>query len=512
MDSYPSPVNNNSSRKRNAEPGKWKRNLAKRQRYSAKTLPKRLMCTHKKTFKCMSLKMSDVKDFFESFYAQPDKQKQDAMLLKHCTPITVKRRRCTNSSKAKQRFQTKFYIYSKSENKKVQVCQRYFLTILQITKYRVQRIMKEYYDTGNLLTENRGGDRVSMKYTAKREAIMSFINKIPCEEPHYCRGNTKRYYLSSELSINKLWKMYNSEAVDDLKVKKSYFRRIFNTKYNLSFGTPRTDVCATCLRFSEEMKREKDDKVRVDLMTAQRVHKLKAKAFFEKVKEENTDFITFSFDCEKNLNLLKVPDQVAYYLRNVYLYNFTITVGSSKSKLLPENVFAYCWTEEKYPKAANEIASELYHRLQNTDFSTVTKVRLISDGCAGQNKNTIMLAMLSKWLTEAPQNVKEVEFVFPVVGHSYIPPDRVFAQIEKEVRKHEVINGPQKYLEVISGFSTVNKLGAECEVLDWKTASQEVFKPVGSDDEMSDEDGEEDMAQQPLLVPRATRIFMSEKN
>lgn len=52
--------------------------------------------------------------------------------------------------------------------------------------------------------------------------------------------------------------------------------------------------------------------------------------------------------------------------------------------------------------------------------------------------------------------------------------------MEKEARKYEVINSPQKYLDIISKFSTVTKLGDECEVLDWKTASQEVFKPVGN--------------------------------
>lgn len=104
-------------------------------------------------------------------------------------------------------------------------------------------------------------------------------------------------------------------------------------------------------------------------------------------------------------------------------------------------------------------------------------------------ENTIMLAMLSKWLTEAPQNIKQIELVFPVVGHSYIPPDRVFAKIEKEVRRHEVINSPEKYLEIISNFSTVINLGlssstphlvGDCEGFDWKTAAQDVMKPVGN--------------------------------
>ena len=426
--------------------------------------------------------MTDVKQFFDNFYAEPNKLKQDAFIIKHCQPKKVMRhRRSANSKYSMQKFQTKYFIYCKSAKKKVQVCQKLFLTVLQITKYRVQSIMKTYFETGQLLTEKRGGDRISNKYLPKREAIKRFINKIPCQEPHYCRGNTKRYYLSSELSINKLWKQYNIEASHDLKVKKSYFRHIFNSNYNLGFGTPRTDVCATCLRFSSEIGHQNDAQARNDLMMSQRLHKLRAKAFFEKVREENPNLKAFSFDCEKNLNLLKLPDQVAYYLRNIYLFNFTIVEGSSKSKLTPTNVFAYCWTENIFPKAANEIASALYHRLKSTDFSSCQIVRLVADGCAGQNKNTIMLAMLSKWMTEAPQNVKQIELVFPVVGHSYIPPDRVFAKIEKEVRLHEEINSPQKYLDIISNFSTVTTLGAtDCEVHDWKTASQEVFKPVSN--------------------------------
>lgn len=115
----------------------------------------------------------------------------------------------------------------------------FFVTVLQITKYRVQSVMKEYYQAEKLLSES---DHVSLKYTAKREKVMSFINKIPCEELTFSKKHKKVYYLSSELSIYRLYKVYNSDAADDLKVKKSYFRGIYNTKYNLSFGTSRTDV------------------------------------------------------------------------------------------------------------------------------------------------------------------------------------------------------------------------------------------------------------------------------
>lgn len=50
-------------------------------------------------------------------------------------------------------------------------------------------------------------------------------------------------------------------------------------------------------------------------------------------------------------------------------------------------------------------------------------VRLVADGCGVQNKNTTMIGMY--WLlNEAPQNIKALEIIFPVSGHSYILPDR----------------------------------------------------------------------------------------
>lgn len=255
--------------------------------------------------------MENVKSFYEGFYKFKDKGKQDAFILKNCTVKAVKRRRPKNCKHKPKLSQTSFFVYSLSLKKRLPVCQTFFLKVLQITKYRVQSVMKEYFEKGTLLQERRGGDRVSHKNAHKKMAVMSFIEKLQCEEPHYCRGNTKRYYLSAELSINKLSRMYNSQAVSELKVKYSYFRTVFNRNYNLGFGTPRTDVCSFCLQFGEKMKTETDVSIRNDLIIKHRIHKLKAKAFFGFVKEETPDLLTLSFDCEKNLCLPKTPDQSA---------------------------------------------------------------------------------------------------------------------------------------------------------------------------------------------------------
>ncbi|KAJ8720999.1 hypothetical protein PYW08_006464 [Mythimna loreyi] len=106
-----------------------------------------------------------------------------------------------------------------------------------------------------------------------------------------------------------------------------------------------------------------------------------------------------------------------------------------------DNVTLCTWTEDEYRKGANEIASAVYNTLQNTVHNeNVKTVRLVADGCGAQNKNSIMIGMCAKWLTQAPRHIKTVELVFLIPGHSFIPPDRVFGLVEKEIPNlaHEI--------------------------------------------------------------------------
>ncbi|CAH4029819.1 unnamed protein product [Pieris brassicae] len=213
----------------------------------------------------------------------------------------------------------------------------------------------------------------------------------------------------------------------------------------LGFGSLRTDVCSTCLQHDELLKVEKDISKRNDIMIYRRVHKLRAKAFYDLVREEYADVMTFCFDCQINCPMPKLPDQTTYYSRQLYLYNCTVIQGTSK-----DNTFAYCWTEDTFAKGSNEIASVVFHRLHSIDFIGIKTVRLIADGCGGQNKNSTMVTMIVKWLTNyAPETVKVVEIVFHVGGHSFIPPDRIFVMIEKDIRKREIIKNPIEYLTIL---------------------------------------------------------------
>lgn len=182
----------------------------------------------------------------------------------------------------------------------------------------------------------------------------------------------------------------------------------------------------------EKIKLNKEDKnVQRDLEN----HKRKANAFFQHLQTDQEKTITiYSFDCQKNLLLPKIPpDQAAYYYaRQFYFYNFGICEGTSKDPQSLDKIFLYTWTEAYRPKGSDEIASAVYHKLTNSDLSEYETVRLFTDGCGGQNKNTTMIGMLMKWLVStAPQNIQEVQLFFPGPGHSYMPPDSFWAHRER---------------------------------------------------------------------------------
>lgn len=85
--------------------------------------------------------------------------------------------------------------------------------------------------------------------------------------------------------------------------------------------------------------------------------------------------------------------------------------------------------------------------------------------------------MCTKWLcVDALAYVKNLLFIFRVTGHSFCPPDRVFARIEKIIKK-DIIVSPEEFLEILNYHGTVFTLGRDVTVYDWKKDSQTAIKP-----------------------------------
>lgn len=422
--------------------------------------------------------MQDIRRFHESFYSNKDKVSQDNFILKYTSQDTPKRRRPSEKEGSQKDVTIAYFIKSRSLGL-VQVCGSTFLQVLGISKFRVQNICKKHHETGKNPRENRGGDRMSQKYLSRKSEVRKFIQSLKCVESHYTREQSRREYFPSDCSVRKLWRTYNTETGKDKQVKYHYFWNIFMSDFNISFKTPATDACSECIRLKLQIKLLTNQE-KAQTMAKYTVHKMKAKAFHDLLRKETPNVFKFSFDCQKNLVLPKVPDQRAYYSRQLYQYNMTICEGHSKNLQNTETVHIFTWSEDQHFKGSNEISSIVYYYLRSQNLQRFEKIQFFSDGCPGQNKNITMIGMLAKWLLEeSPDAIKSIEFIFPIVGHSFIPPDRVFGRIEKELRKKDTIIDPQEYIDIFSKYGNVKILGKDVPVYDFKSVVAANVKSPG---------------------------------
>ena len=112
-----------------------------------------------------------------------------------------------------------------------------------------------------------------------------------------------------------------------------------------------------------------------------------------KLNEKRQGLKTFCFDHQQNQVLPKVPDQIAYYSRQLYVYNFAVVENREDGKLTPDNVFIYTCKENDFSKNSLSCSTAVFDVLMKSNMADVDTVRLVSDACEGQNKNSAFLVM-----------------------------------------------------------------------------------------------------------------------
>ncbi|KAG8191843.1 hypothetical protein JTE90_022832 [Oedothorax gibbosus] len=66
-----------------------------------------------------------------------------------------------------------------------------------------------------------------------------------------------------------------------------------------------------------------------------------------------------------------------------------------------------------------------------------------------------MMAQHLLVICQLENHIKEIEIIYPVTGHSFLPPDRVFGNIENVLKRSEVVPNPEEIYKIISEFATV---------------------------------------------------------
>lgn len=418
--------------------------------------------------------------FKNNLCALSSKIEQDTFVL---TLMEVRKAKRTNQKKTTRtdRVAIKYFIPNVNGDM-IRVCAQAFRDIISFTRRRLNIICKNFNDNHQSPKEKRGGKHLNASDIEVTLSIEDHIKSFKCRKSHHTRRETGRSYLQPGLSIKAMWSHWKICRLKEncSIVSLSKYQFIFTTKFNLSFGHPRQDICSFCTEQLTKVQIEKDENMKNELELELKVHQRRAKRFFELLKEESPDSVSVSFDMMQTQPLPKLSVTEVFYSRQVWLYNLTFAIAAPTQG--PENCYLYTWTECESGRGPNEVCSSLIDFLENLENrlmlkeSPPTTLNLFSDSCSGQNKNQFTMITLLYYINHRTKIFQKINHIFPVRGHSYMPPDRVFGRIEQVLRKKESIISPSQYYEIFKRFCTVKVYGQDFSIYDYKSVVKNLVK------------------------------------
>ncbi|CAG9839225.1 unnamed protein product [Diabrotica balteata] len=311
------------------------------------------------------------KNVFESFWKMGSFVAQNAFLCGLIKQETPKRCRPTTSVKNKKSATNLYHILMLQliAGKTETVCKKYFLQTFKISDGRMTPAMKKL-SLGFSAGEDKRDKKIPGNKTSEEKMleIRNHIASFPCYQSHYTRShNPNRKYLSEDLNIRLLYNLYKDKVHSEGKepVAEHVYRRTFNNEFNLHFHAPHKDTCIKCDIFINKLKQSREEHEKSKLLQDHELHLRKADKVRESMKFDteksasNRSYYAFSCDLEKSLSFPRLTFQMAYYKRNLYVYNLGC------HELSTEKGFMYCWDEVTGSRGSQEIANKHERQKQN---------------------------------------------------------------------------------------------------------------------------------------------------
>jgi len=151
---------------------------------------------------------------------------------------------------------------------------------------------------------------------------------------------------------------------------------------------------------------------------------------------------TITFDMEKTLPLPRIHTNVIFYKRQIWLYNLGIHSGKTSEG------FFYVWPEGMAGRGAQEVAACLMKHIKNRLDNDVKCLKLWSDSCGGQNRN-IKIVLMMRHVLSQHSSLECIIFRYRVSGHSYLPNDSEFGDVECALKSQQSLFTVDEYCDVM---------------------------------------------------------------
>lgn len=256
------------------------------------------------------------------------------------------------------------------------------------------------------------------------------------------------------MTIQKIYDLYvsehkkrNEESIPPVSFQT--LSQIFRKKYNLRVKSLKKDTCNKCDATSSRLKNAHiSEEEKESLLSEKERHLGTAESLRNEMKEDleraKTDdkYETLTFDMEKTLPLPRIPTNIVFYKRQLWLYNCGIHAGS--------NDIGYCfvWVEGEAGRGAQEVGSCLKKFIFEILKPGTQHLTLWSDCCGGQNRNIKMVLLMKAILNDHP-DLKTITLKFLESGHTFLPNDTDFGKIESRLKQFQRLYTADDYINVI---------------------------------------------------------------
>lgn len=389
----------------------------------AKCMKPRCEKTKCKATECDNLDEEQRQRIYNAFYNTKSLQLQREFLVRHVKSEDIRRKRTT--AQISRRTRTLKYTLPNGGST-IHVCRIMFLNTLGISEKTLRTAMSKLTAEGIVESDKRGGRYKNLEEKDKqlRDSIVDHIHKFPRMESHFCRKSTSREYLHPDLTRKRMYDLYIEENAENGKMC-SYqtYRRIFRS-LNLSFHHPKKDQCTLCMSYRKgdaEKKKELENSFCTHTAEKNAVRKIKEKC--KEVSKCYPNIVTSAvFDLQQVIQLPISNESAIFYRRRLSVFNFTIyNIGDKDCR-------CFLWDETISKRGANEISTCVSRYLCELDDRGLREVNLFSDGCGGQNRNTIVFTMLLHTITKA-KSLRKIHLYFFESSHGQNEGDSAHSSI-----------------------------------------------------------------------------------
>ncbi|KAJ8971073.1 hypothetical protein NQ314_000906 [Rhamnusium bicolor] len=227
------------------------------------------------------------------------------------------------TANSRRQFTNVYHFFGNTTDfSKIQVCQTFFLNTLGISAQVVKTVVKKLKENGAIPeTDLRGKVRCNSRLPeCIKQSVRDHINMFEPIESHYCRKQTKRTFLPSELSITKMHNLYQIYCRENniIPAKECIYRSIFCEEFNIGFFKPKKDQCGLCTQYSNSSAVEKAEmQAEYDLHTESKVLSRDQKNKDKGKAGENASYCAAVFDFQQVMVSPKIEVGDAYYKKKI---------------------------------------------------------------------------------------------------------------------------------------------------------------------------------------------------